>query len=129
MHRAAIITLDVSAAFITLGGLYDVFTPRLPANLLKPCGDSADARTLVRALLRALGGCLVAIGVAVLVLANGPLARGERWALGMILLLVVPSEGLNALGMWRVKSPYYVPIGFILLTVAGVVLAALGSPR
>jgi hypothetical protein len=120
VHRAAISTLDVSAALITLGGLYDVFTLRLPANLLVRCGGNRDAQVLVRA----LGGCLVAIGIAVAILANGPALRGQQWALVLVLLLVVPSEGLNALGMWRVKSPYYVPIGLILLTVAGTAMAA-----
>jgi hypothetical protein len=129
VHRAAIITLDISAALIASGGLYDVFTPRLPANLRERCGHNEEAQTLVRALLRALGGCLVAIGIAVAVLANGPVLRGERWGLLLVLVLVVPSEGLNAAGMRRVSSPYYFPIGFILLTVAGIVLAAVGSPR
>jgi hypothetical protein len=127
VHRAAIATLDASATLITLGGLYDVFTTRLPANLLERCGANVDAQALVRALLRALGGCLVAIGVAVLILANGPLEHRQHWALGMILLLVVPSEGLNAAGMHRVGSPYYMPIGFIVLTVSGVAMA-IASP-
>ena len=105
MHRAAIITLDISAAFITLGGFYDVFTPRLPPNLLGRCGENQDAQVLVRALLRALGGCLVAIGIAVAILANGPVRDDQRWSLILVLLLVVPSEGLNALGMWRVSAP------------------------
>jgi len=127
VHRAAIIILDISAALIASGGLYDVLTPRLPANLLARCGENRDAQVLARALLRALGGCLVAIGIGIAVLANGPVLRGERWALVLVLSLVLPSEGLNALGMWRVKSPYYVPIGFILLTVAGIIMAGAGS--
>ncbi len=45
------------------------------------------------------------------------------------LLLVLPSEGLNAVGMRRVSSPYYIPIGFILLTVVGVTMAAFSPPR
>lgn len=129
MHSAALITLDISAALIASGGLYDVFTPRLPANLQKRCGQNQEAEILVRALLLALGGCLIAIGVAVAILANGPVRDGQRWSLGLVLLLVVPSEGLNGIGMRRVSSPYYVPIGFILLTVAGVMMAAVHSAR
>lgn len=127
MHRAAIIVLDISAALIASGGLYDVFTPRLPANLQERCGQSQEAQILVRALLRALGGCLFAIGVGVATLANGPVLHGERWASVLVLLLVVPSEGLNAAGMRRVNSPYYVPIGFILLTLAGLIMSVVGS--
>jgi hypothetical protein len=41
-----------------------------------------------------------------------------------VLLLVLPSEGLNALGMRRVGSPYYVPLGFIFLVMVGVAMAA-----
>jgi hypothetical protein len=63
---------------------------RLPANLRERRGGNQDAQVLVRALLRALGGCLVAIGIAVAVLANRPVAPG-RWSLGLILLLVLPS--------------------------------------
>jgi len=129
VHRAAIIILDISAALIACGGLYDVFMPRLPANLREKCGNNPEAQTLVRALLRALGGCLVAIGIGIAVLVNGGVQHGEHRALVVVLLLILPSEGMNALGMWRVKSPYYVPMGFILLTVAGVVMAALSSPH
>ncbi len=129
MHRAAIIVLDLSAALVASGGLYDVFMPRLPSNLREICGGNQQAQVLVRALLRALGGCLIAIGIAVAILANGPVRDGQRWSLWLVLLLVVPSEGLNALGMRRVDSPYYVPIGFILLTVAGVIMAAATWPR
>jgi hypothetical protein len=41
----------------------------------------------------------------------------------VILVLVVPAEGLNAFCMYRVGSPFYIPLAFILLTLLGVTLA------
>jgi hypothetical protein len=106
---------------IAFGGLYDVLVPRLPANLAAVCGGDPRSSRLVRELLRALGGALVGIGVAVIFLASSGL--GDRWRTKMlILLLVLPSEGMNALGMFRVGSPYYVPLVLILLTLGGFVV-------
>jgi hypothetical protein len=41
----------------------------------------------------------------------------------LVLLLVLPSEGINSLGMHRVGSPFLVPLAFTLLTLLGVLLA------
>jgi hypothetical protein len=41
----------------------------------------------------------------------------------LILILVLPAEGINAFCMYRVGSPFYIPLTFVLLTVAGVGLA------
>jgi hypothetical protein len=48
-------------------------------------------------------------------------------AITLILVLVLPSEGMNAVGMRRVGSPYVMPLFFILLTVAGAALVLLAS--
>ncbi len=74
-------------------------------------------------MLRALGGCLVAIGTAVGVIANIASVEHDSYAMGLVLILVLPSEGLNALGMYRVGSPFFVPLLFILLTLVSVALA------
>jgi hypothetical protein len=71
-----------------------------------------------------LGVCLVAIRATVATLATSMDLRYDR-AIAVIPMLVLPSEGLNALGMRRVGSPYVVPMLFILLTIAGVALAVL----
>jgi hypothetical protein len=52
-------------------------------------------------LLRALGGCLLAIGATALVLVHGPIRRGEWWALPALLMLVGVSEVINASQMIR----------------------------
>jgi hypothetical protein len=40
----------------------------------------------------------------------------------IVLILVLPAEGVNALGMYRVGSPYQIPLGFLALTIIGVLL-------
>ena len=128
MERTGLVILDFSAALIAAGGFYDIFAP-LPANLRERCGTNEDARELVHELLRALGFCLVGIGVAVGLLANGPVRRGEFWSLAAILLLVVPAESMNSIAMRRVGSPYYFPLAFIGLTVVGAALVTAAGLR
>ena len=101
--------------------------PAVPSNLLDYL---AVARTeappqlssLLLGLLRALGGCLLAIGITGLFIINGPLKRGERWASWAIVILIGLSEGINASQMWRFGSPYYFPLAFATLTVLGVMI-------
>jgi hypothetical protein len=114
--------LEGTGSLIALGGLYDVFVPRLPANLKAMCGEDARSSKLVRELLRALGGALVGIGVAVVVLATEFDRESRERTTMLILILVLPSEGMNALGMLRVGSPYYVPLALIVLTLVGLAI-------
>jgi hypothetical protein len=123
MNPIARIVLNVAAAFIMLGGFYDLFTPKLPPNLTALCGDNDRASKLVRELLRALGGSLVAIGATVAALVNSSTPESLHHTLLLTLLLVIPAEGINSISMRKVGSPFYVPLAFLLLTVLGVVLA------
>lgn len=123
MDLAARIILVISGALIAFGGLYDLFTPRLPLNLLAICGVSHRAQSLVRELLRALGGALTAIGFAVCATALFAGPTPSRFHLGLILLLVLPAEGVNAFAMRRVGSPWRYPLAFATLTLLGVILA------
>jgi hypothetical protein len=43
--------------------------------------------------------------------------------LSLILLLVIPAEGVNSYSMRKVNSPFLVPLAFLLLTLFGVTLA------
>ena len=123
MDLAARIVLMISGALIAFGGLYDLFIPRLPLNLLAICGVDHRAQSLVRELLRALGAALTAIGfsVCILTLFAGPVLSNSQLAL--ILVLVLPAEGVNALGMYRVGSPWKIPAAFAGLALLGVILA------
>ena len=125
MYFYSRVTLMIAAVCIALGGLYDVFTPRLPANLAARCSGNEAAGTAIRELLRALGGCLVAIGAAIAGVVTSMDLRQGRRAIALILTLVLTSEGLNAVGMRRIGSPYPIPVCFILLTIVGATLALL----
>ena len=108
---------------IACGGLYDLFTPHLSPNLLSICAGNAAAERLVRELLRALGGALVAIGVTVTLLVSLCGHPVSHFILIVTLILVLPAEGVNALSMYRVRSPYQVPLAFAVLTLIGVLLS------
>jgi len=120
------VVLTIAALCIALGGLYDLFTPRLPPNLRSSCAGNENAARVIRELLRALGGSLVAIGVAVGILAARFAHHHDPRALVVITILVAPSEGANAFGMYRVGSPYVAPLCFLALTLGGVALGLLG---
>lgn len=123
MPATARILLQVAAALITLGGLYDLLAPKLPPNLTAICGENESARKLARELLRALGGSLVAIGIAVELLVSSFNIPDPRPTLTLILVLVLPSEGINSVCMYRVGSPFYIPLAFATLTLLGVLVA------
>jgi len=101
--------------------------PAVPSNLLgylevAKADMPPHLSSLLLGLLRALGGCLLTIGISALLIINGPLKRGERWASWALLILIGLSEGINASQMWRFGSPYYWPLAFVALTVVGVVI-------
>ena len=123
MSVIARIVLNSVAALIVLGGLYDLLTPKLPPNLAAICGDNDRARKLVRELLRALGGSLVAVGATVAALVNTSTPETLHRNLLLTLLLVIPSEGINSFTMRKVGSPFFIPLAFLLLTILGVILA------
>src|SRR5579884_3752609 len=111
MYSRMVLTL--AGGLIALGGLYDLCTPRPPANLARKVQGNEEAGIAVRELLRALGACLFAIGATVVILAT---RAHDAPATALILTLVLPSEAMKAVGMQRVGSPYFVPLAFILLT-------------
>src|SRR5947207_14571418 len=126
-HNIGLIILNCAAALVLLGGCFDMLMPAVPANLVRYL---EVARTdvpphlslLLLGLLRALGGCLLAVGTTALLIINGPLKRGEKWASWALLILIGLSEGINASQMWSFGSPYYWPLVFVALTTVGVVI-------
>ena len=77
--------LNAAGALVIAGSLYDLLVPSVPSNHLAYLGavdGQLDPRfaELDLAMLRSIGGCLMAIGITTLVLTNGPIRRGERWA-------------------------------------------------
>ena len=132
--RVSIAVLNVGAVLLTLGGLYDLLTVSIPELWSGVLGQSAtnlppQVARLLLALLRALGGALVAIGLGTLVLINGPFRRGDRWAAVAIVLLVVVAEANNAIQMWTTGATYYwVTLVYVVLVLAGVALAYFPTP-
>lgn len=129
---AGLALLNIACVLVITGALYDLLVPSLPPNHLAYLG-AADHRlnpgyaALDLAMLRAIGGCLLAIGVTALVLANGPTRRGEAWARVAVAVLVGVAEGNNAYQMYPFDSPWYGPLGFAVLALAGAALA--GPPE
>ena len=75
--------LYVAGSLVIAGSMYDLFVPTVPPNLLAyqgvtPATIDPRVAALDLGLLRALGGCLLAIGATALVLVHGPIRRGER---------------------------------------------------
>ena len=117
--------LYVAGSLVIAGSMYDLFVPTIPPNLLAYQGvTQATIDTRVAALdlglLRALGGCLLAIGATALVLVHGPIRRGERWANLALVVLVGVSEGINASQMIRFGAPFYAPLTYVGMMLVGV---------
>ncbi len=126
-RKVGLIILNCAAVFVMLGGCFDMLMPTVPSNLLRyleitKTEASPQLSSLLLGLLRALGGCLLAIGITAILIINGPLKRGERWAPWALLIMIGVSEGVNASQMWRFGSPYYAPLAFVALAVIGVVI-------
>jgi hypothetical protein len=117
--------VGIAGALIALGGCYDLFTSKLPPNFKAKCADHQQAARLTRELLRALGGALVAIGAAIVWITIHSRGRFSRFELVLLLLLAVPSEGVNAFAMRRVSSPWPFPVAFLAILLVGVILCIL----
>jgi hypothetical protein len=63
------------------------------------------------------------VGATVALLIDGMGLQNPSRTLILVLLLIVPAEGINAFCMYRVRSPFLVPLAFTLLTALGVLVA------
>ena len=127
-HQIALVICNLAATLVIGGALYDLLVPVPPPNHARYIGEiSAQSKQRVAeldlAMLRSLGGALLAIGVASLILINGPLRRGDRSARMVILILIAVAEANNAYRMYPFGSPWYAPLSFVVLMVVGVFLA------
>jgi hypothetical protein len=122
MWASGRIILECAAGLITAGGLFDLFTPRLPSNLARICGANDGAHRLARELLRALGGSLITVGAAAAYLVAMSGVNPAPATLVLLLVLVLPAEFTNAISMYRVRSAFQFPLAFALLTILGVAL-------
>src|SRR4051812_36505595 len=124
-RKISMLLLNGGAAMIVAGGLGDLAIQRPPEVWSPLLGApvtslSPEVAKLLLALLHALGSALVASGVAVLFIVNGPFRRGAKWAGITIALLALLSDGMNAFEIFRFGANYYwVPLSFAGLVLAG----------
>jgi hypothetical protein len=128
-----LIVLNAAALGVIGGSLYDLAVPAIPPNHLRFLGriDPSQAGRFAQldlAMLRSIGGCLLAIGLTCLLLINGPLRRGDPWARAAVLLLIGLAETNNAWRMHPFASPWYGPLSFAILAAIGTLLAAKPPP-
>lgn len=127
-RRVGLVLLNMAGVLVIAGSLYDLLVPSVPANHLTYLGATTgrlDPRyaELDLAMLRSIGGCLLAVGVTTIILTNGPARRGELWSLLTAAVLVGLAEGNNAYRMYQFGSPWYGPLGFAALAIGGAALA------
>lgn len=125
---AGIVILNIAAVLVIVGSLYDLGVAGMPANHIRFLGDIGPRlrdrfAQLDLAMLRSIGGCLLAIGITSLLLINGPIRRrGDGWARGGVLLLIGLAETNNAYRMFPFASPWYGPLSFAALALVGTLL-------
>lgn len=126
--------LNGGAGLMVLGGVGDLLIAAPPDLWSQPLGQPVDSlppavARLLMCLLHALGSALIASGIATLFLINGPLRRGERWAGIAIALVVVLSDGVNALQIYLFGGFHYwvfwMPLTFVGSVLLGLMLASL----
>jgi hypothetical protein len=128
-RSAGIVILNTAAVLVIVGSLYDLCVPAMPANHIRFLGNVGPPlrerfAQLDLAMLRSIGGCLLAIGITCLLLINGPIRRrGDGWARGGVLLLIGLAETNNAYRMFPFASPWYGPLSFAALALAGTLLS------
>lgn len=131
--KAALTLANLGAGLIVVGGLGDLLVTRPPSSWFDLLGSAPTAPasplvSLFLGLLHALGGALIGSGTACLVLINGPLRAGTRWAAPLIALIAIVSDGTNAVVIWRLGIEYWwAPTIFVVLIVVGLIIGHIPS--
>lgn len=125
---------QLGGALMIAGGAVDLgvreLLPHHRALLSAATGAAADeAASLVLALLHALGGALVAAGIAVLILLHYGWKNRDRLLFAAAGLVAVVAEGPNAWGILSTGSLLFLaPVSFVLLVVTGSVACIIQIP-
>lgn len=124
--------LEITGYLVLLGGLFDIamtfYSNTLPTThlsylKLKDEFVSVELKSLDKALLRAIGGCLIAIGLGTLSIVHGGLKVTPIPSIIGILSMITIAEGINATQMFSINSPYFVfPLLCVMLTWVGALL-------
>jgi hypothetical protein len=131
MKKTALILLQISGYLILLGGLLDFLAPffsnALPASHLRFLKLKNELTTpgltnLDHALLGAIGGCLIGVGIGSLTITYTSLSKNNRPALLGLLAMITISEGINASQIFVLSAPYFVfPLLCVLIAWLGAV--------
>jgi hypothetical protein len=119
MGRRAVglVLLNTAGVLVIAGALCDLLVPSVPTTHTA-CLGVPDGRLDPRhaeldlAMVRALRGCLLAVGMTALALTSGPVRRGEGWARVAVAVLVGVAEGNNAYRMYPLDAPWSGRLGF-----------------
>ena len=139
MKKTGYILLQTAAYFILLGGFADLImsflfeslpAPHLSFLNINKNDVSPKFRDLDYALIRAIGCCLIAIGIGALTIIYGAIRKGMRWPLMGLIIMVTIGEGGNAFQMIQVKSPYFIfPFTCVMLMLAGAMFWWIGNGK
>jgi len=132
MKRKGYILLLVSAYLILIGGIADIamtfYIPSLPQQHLAylQMNDYAvppALKNLDHFLLRAIGGCLIGIGIGALTLIYTSLKNNSKNIIWGLLGMITISEGINALQLVQLHSLYFIfPFICVILSWIGAML-------
>src|SRR5437763_12168575 len=91
---------------------------------------SLELISLDHASIRAVGGCLVAIGIGMITIIYSALKTEAKSVLIALLLIAATGEGINTSQMLLIHSPYFFfPLICIIFTWAGGILWSAGDSR
>ena len=117
MKKLGFTLLQSSAYLILLGGIVDFLMPfysdSLPASHLKFLKLTNELITpeltnLDHALLQAIGGCLIGVGIGSLTIIYTSLAKNNRPALLGLLAMITISEGINTPEISMLNASYFI---------------------
>jgi hypothetical protein len=139
MKKIGFILLQISAYLILLGAIADFamtfYTSSLPeAHLqylkLKNEAVSVELKNLDHFFLRAIGGCLIGIGIGALTIIYGSLKKKIKFSLLGLISMVTIGEGINASQMLMLSSPYFIfPLLCVIITWTGATFWVIGNRR
>jgi len=139
VKKVGYILLQIAAYLVLLGGMADLAMPffihSLPeahAKYLRLNNEdvSLELISLDHALIRAIGGCLVAIGIGMITIIYNALKVQTKTVIIALLLMIATGEGINTSQMLLIHSPYFFfPLICIIFTWVGGILWWIGDSR
>lgn len=131
--------IQIAGSLILLGGLFDVLMTFILHNVpkshvdylkLKDGSITTELQKLDQALLRAIGGCLIGLGIATLTIFSGRPKNMQRSSIFSTLSLITIAEGINGTQMILIHSSYFFyPLLCVLITWFGTLFLIVKPPH